>query len=123
MPESGEKPLSELRSFIVQGSEQKRKPERDDGQRRATREEVEIDGRESFFVLRLRWSKWMLRWIGWLIVFNVLLTIWVGTGTAKFDDKEWFLTLITAETFLQIVGLGYVAVRYLFSSGQSDNSD
>lgn len=82
----------------------------------ATAEAVELDGRQRFFNLRDRWSKWIIGWITALIGFNVALTLLVGLGKLNFQEYQWFITVVTVETFLQVVGLGYVAVRFLFSN-------
>jgi hypothetical protein len=81
----------------------------------ADRERIELDGRKAFFKLRSSWSKWIIAWISALIAFNIVLTLSVGTRLLDFRDYEWFVTAVTVETFLQIVGMGYIAVRYLFS--------
>lgn len=80
----------------------------------ADRERVELDGRRDFFRLRRNWSRGILFWITLLIFFNMGITAGVGLGFLSFVGYEWFITAITVETFLQIVGLGYVAARYLF---------
>lgn len=84
----------------------------------ARREAVEIEGRQKFFRLRSRWSWAILSWISVLILFNCGLAIAVGAKWLNFEDNQWFITAVTVETFLQVIGLGFVAVRYLFSSGE-----
>lgn len=79
-------------------------------------ERVELEGRRAFFKLRRIWSGWIIAWVTTLILFNVVLTALVGSGMLNFVPYQWFITAVTVETFLQIVGLGYVAVRFLFSS-------
>lgn len=76
---------------------------------------IEADGRKKYFLLRERWSNWIISWITALIGFNIVLTMFLGRGWLHFEDMQWFISAITVETFLQIVGLGYVAVRFLFS--------
>lgn len=88
----------------------------------ARREAVEIEGRKKFFRLRSRWSWAILSWISVLILFNCGLAVAVGTDWLNFDDNQWFITAVTVETFLQVIGLGFVAVRYLFSSGEGMSS-
>lgn len=83
----------------------------------ADEKRVEIGGRKQFFDLRKSWSRWIIFWITALIVFNVVLTILVGSGCLDFASAPWFITVVTVETFLQVVGLGYVAAKYLFSRG------
>lgn len=95
--------------------------EEDDSKKLAESEaelaKVEVDGRQAFYRLRSDWSAVVQLWISVLITFNIVLTLLVGTRTLSFVGHEWFITAVTVETFLQIVGLGYVAVRFLFSSG------
>lgn len=79
------------------------------------REAVEVAGRREFFLLRSRWSLFIILWISCLTTFNCLLTMFVGFGAFNFKDYKWFVTSVTVETFLQIVGMGYVAVKFLFS--------
>lgn len=76
---------------------------------------VEVDGRKQYFVLRSDWSGYIASWISALIIFNGALTVGVGSGWLQFENMQWFITAVTVETFLQIVGMGYIAVRFLFS--------
>ncbi|WP_260581919.1 hypothetical protein [Sphingopyxis sp. PET50] len=85
----------------------------------AERVRVEIDGRKQFFTLQKGWSTSIIVWISVLIAFNALLTVLVGAGVLSFETAPWFVTAVTVETFLQVVGLGYVAARYLFSNDQN----
>ena len=77
---------------------------------------VEVKGRKQFFNLQKLWSRWIIIWITCLIIFNTILTVLVGLGRLDFKATPWFVTAVTVETFLQVVGLGYVAARFLFSS-------
>lgn len=85
--------------------------------RAAEREHVEINGRRAFFRLRSKWSWWIVIWISSLIIFNASLTYMVGANHLDFKEYQWFITAVTVETFLQIVGMGYIAVKFLFSNG------
>jgi len=76
---------------------------------------IEADGVEKYFSLRSQCSNWMVGWITGLIVFNIVLTASVGYGLLRFENMQWFISAITAETFLQIVSLGYISVKFLFS--------
>lgn len=80
-------------------------------------EAVEIDGRQKFFKMRGTWSCWIIAWITFLILFNAGLTVAVGLKGVDYANMQWFITAVTVETFLQIVGMGYVAVKFLFSRG------
>ncbi|HYN46616.1 MAG TPA: hypothetical protein VES64_08000 [Allosphingosinicella sp.] len=83
------------------------------------RQKVETLGRQKFFNLRTLWSTMIIVWISLLILFNCALAVLVGSGTLDFTRYSTFITTVTVETFLQIVALGAIAVRFLFSSGDS----
>ena len=104
----------------VQGDFRGDDPAKDLAEAQAELARAEVTGRREFFTLRRKWSDVIIIWIWLLIVFNVLLTVAVGKGTLDFTEYQWFVTAVTIETFLQIVGLGYVAVRYLFSDGRGN---
>ncbi|UMM63148.1 hypothetical protein [Aristophania vespae] len=119
--------MSDLRSIIdrsLQNTEEsceeseKSKKKLDWEEQKARAERVEIEGRVKFFELREKWSRGIANWITFQIVSNIMLTFLVGWGCLNFKDYKWFITSVTIETFLQIVGMGYVAVKYLFSSGR-----
>ncbi|WP_293450575.1 hypothetical protein [Planktotalea sp.] len=76
---------------------------------------VEVIGRKRYFDLRDKWSGWIIKWITALIAFNAVITVAVGAGLLDYSEYEWFITAIVVQTFLQIVGLGAIAVRYLFA--------
>lgn len=78
---------------------------------------VEVSGRKKYFDLRDTWSKWIINWITSLIIFNSVVTIALGFGWLDYKDYEWFITAVLIQTFLQIVGLGTLAVAYLFNDG------
>lgn len=80
-----------------------------------TEQQIENEGKESFYVLRTCWSKRITEWISLLIIFNIFLTILIGFNWLNYKDYKWFVNSITFETFLQVVGLGYVAAHFLFS--------
>lgn len=88
---------------------------KDSALKEASLEAVEIGGRKQFYQLQGRWSWWIIGWITALIAFNAGLTVAVGLKWVDFAGMEWFITAVTVETFLQVVGLGYVAAKYLFS--------
>lgn len=109
--------LSSLRDAIAADSVSESDKDTDsaiwDGRLRA----VQVIGLAEKYTLRTKWSDKIIRWIAVLITFNILLTIWVGLDDDAFKDREWFVTAVIVETFLQVVGLGYVAAKYLFSDG------
>ena len=102
---------------IEVGSVDDESPSKELAEARAELARANVQGRKNFFALRQTWSTAIIWWISLLIFFNVALTLAVGTGSLNFDGNEWFITAVTVETFLQVVGLGYVAAKFLFSSG------
>jgi hypothetical protein len=100
---------------IRPGSEKIESEKKEAGVVKGEAELIELDGRRKFFQLRTLWSRWIIGWISVLIGFNAFLTVLVGASILDFYKYQWFVTAVTVETFLQIVGMGYVAVRFLFS--------
>jgi hypothetical protein len=80
------------------------------------RERVELDGRKRFFALRDKWSTAITVWISVFIAFHLLLTVAIGLKYLDFTHYQWLIPMITVENFLQIVGMGYVVVRFLYPS-------
>ncbi|MCH9844863.1 MAG: hypothetical protein K0U39_05075 [Alphaproteobacteria bacterium] len=84
----------------------------------AQRELVELKGREAFFKLRKNWSWFIFSWITGLILFHAILTLLLGLGYMDFQKHKNFLPMIIIEHFLQIVGMGYVVVKFLYPHNQ-----
>lgn len=99
---------------IVAESEEDEDPGKSSELTDAAKRAVEVIGRRKYFDLRDRWSSWIIGWITSLIAFNSLVAILVGMGCLDYSEYEWFITAVLVQTFLQIVGLGAVAVAYLF---------
>src|SRR6266849_1506039 len=80
----------------------------------ARSEKIELDGREQFFELRGLWSFWLILWISFILLFQTGITIAVGAGILNFIEYKWFLPVVIAQSFLQIVGMGVVIVKFLY---------
>jgi len=80
----------------------------------ALREEIELNGRKKFFELRDKWSWSIITWISVFIIFHIVITVLVGCKVLDFQNHEWLLPSIIAENFLQIIGMGYIIVRFLY---------
>lgn len=111
---SAENALKQVRADTLQEDD----PEKRIAVLEAQLKSVNVDGKRKFFALRQQWSSVIITWISLLILFNSVLAIAIGTGSLDFSEYEWFITAVTVETFLQVVGLGYVAAKYLFSDGK-----
>jgi hypothetical protein len=81
---------------------------------RSKLEQAEIDNQNLLVKLRGRWSGWLLGWITTLIVFQILLTGLVGTRLFTFSDHQYFLPLVIGQNVIQVVGMGYVIVKFLY---------
>lgn len=115
MPEDGGANKQPVR--VVVGSEQDDFENKSAGLLAAKREEIEQKGLREYYDLRKIWSNWIIGWICFLILFHAGLTIAVGLKSLDFVNFEWFVTAVTVETFLQVVGMGLIAVKFLFSNG------
>jgi len=80
----------------------------------AYKERIELEGRRQYFFLRKIWSTVIIFWISILICENLTLLVLTGKGVFDFKNYQWFILSVSVESFLQIVGMGYVAVRFLF---------
>lgn len=85
-----------------------------DSRNQAESERIELEGRRQFFKLRGYWSGWLIGWITSLLAFQVLLTVTIGSKLLDFQGYNWFLPMVVAQNFLQIVGMGVVIVRFLY---------
>jgi hypothetical protein len=79
---------------------------------------IELDGREQFFSLRGRWSILLTIWISSILLFQASLTIGVGRGWFDFLHYEWFLPMVIGQSFLQIIGMGFVVVKFLYADAK-----
>ncbi|MBL0725880.1 MAG: hypothetical protein JJW01_02900 [Alphaproteobacteria bacterium] len=81
---------------------------------------IEVSGRESFFKLRNRYSWCIIGWITMIIVFHILIVPLIGLGVFNFKDYPSFLNTIMVEDLMQIFGMGFVVVKFLFTNQPND---
>jgi hypothetical protein len=89
---------------------------------KARAEKIDLDLRQQLIILRNRWSGWLLVWISCLLIFQMALSMAVGWGILDFEKYQWFLPTVIVQTFGQIVGMGYVVVRFLYPGLQGASS-
>jgi len=77
-------------------------------------QEIEASGREDYFKLRKEWSTFLKRLLGVLVAFQIILTILIGMGWLDFLNYKWFIGMVVVETFLQIAGMCFVVIWFLF---------
>ena len=85
-----------------------------DSTNEARREAIELRGRVQFFELRGRWSFWLILWICGILLFQAAVAFAVGAEYLNYKDYQWFLALIFGQSFLQIIGMGVVVVKFLY---------
>lgn len=78
------------------------------------KESVELQGRRQFYHLRLWWSLAIILWISIIMLFHIFLTAMIGLNTWSFLSSQNFLYGIIIENFLQIVGMAYIIVKFLY---------
>jgi hypothetical protein len=73
-----------------------------------------IKGLESFFELRSEWSLFLTLCIGFSLLGQFALAFMIGADLLNFKDYQVFLGAVVVENFLQIAGMGYIVVNFLF---------
>lgn len=93
----------------------------DEELKKGSKESIELEGRRQYFFLQKIWSTVIIFWISILICEDLVILVLTGKGVFNFKNYQWFIMSVSVETFLQIVGMGYVAVRFLFPN-KSENT-
>jgi len=81
---------------------------------KSSSEKIELEGRKDFFRLRKIWSICIILWITVFIAFHGGIALAVGFGHLNYENHQSILLTILAEDFLQILGMGYVIVKFLY---------
>lgn len=76
---------------------------------------MHLEGARDHYLHKGKWSKFLMRAIGGMILFQSGLLLLVGLGWLDFTPYDWLLPVLLVQNFGQIVGLALYAVRYLFS--------
>jgi len=83
---------------------------KDKGENAETLEDKE---NKEILAMRTRWSNWVLILIGTIVVFDILLVWFYGSGIWRFENPNVVIAVIT-DNFLKIVGLGFLITREIF---------
>lgn len=75
---------------------------------------LELQARRQLIALRGRWSWWLIAWISFLLVSEVVIAFFIGLRVMDFEKHSTFLSLLVGQNFLQIVGMGYLIVKFLY---------
>lgn len=65
--------------------------------------------------MRKNWSRWLLRAILAIIIFDFFIIFAVGIGWMKFD-KGYIVPFFVGESLIKTLGLAIVVVKFLFNS-------
>ncbi|MDP4011406.1 MAG: hypothetical protein Q8P72_04230 [Candidatus Roizmanbacteria bacterium] len=76
--------------------------------------EIDNDGRENYYKLRMGWSKFIGIVLSFSIAFQIIVTFMVGAKALSFEENQILINLIMGENFLQIIGLVYVIINFLY---------
>ena len=72
--------------------------------------------------MRKEWSKLFKMVVVAVLLFEIILTIFVGYGWFVFEDS-WFLRIIIVSGFAQILTMPYTITRFLFGKGSLNNKN
>ena len=75
--------------------------------------QAERDAFNTYHDLRKQWAMILKKLLYAMVGFEAALTFFVGFGWLHFPSQV-FLNLIVGQTFLQIVGMCYIVVKFLF---------
>ncbi|MEK7128007.1 MAG: hypothetical protein AAB933_00380 [Patescibacteria group bacterium] len=76
-------------------------------------ETIEDKENQGIIKMRDRWSNWILFLIVLIVLFDMTLVIFLGSGVWNFTNPSIVIVVIT-DNFLKIVGLGYLITRSIF---------
>lgn len=94
----------------------------DDSQQILKERETERIGREKYYLLRDTWSRNLKHLLQVSVYFQVLLAVFVGLNVLVYEKYNSFLMLVAGENFLQIAGMAYIVVKFLFPNTEKDNT-
>lgn len=87
--------------------------------KQAQEEEAELRARLQFLDLQAHWSNWLIGWITGLLILQIILAISVGRDALNYEKYQWFLPMVIVQNFGQIIGMGYIIVKFLYPNGVS----
>lgn len=84
-------------------------------EKESTEAQVKLLGLKDYYGMRRSWGDFLKKCLAVILGFNIILVAFVGIGWLKFED-DWFLRIVLATNFADIIGLVYLVVKFLFSS-------
>jgi hypothetical protein len=83
-------------------------------------ENLELRSRKEFLDMRKTWSRWIIAWITGIIVFHIVLVCLIGCDILEYKDNGWLLVATIVEGLLEIFGMGFIIVKFLFDGRSND---
>lgn len=83
---------------------------------------AEREAYDKYHALRQTWAKVLGNLLYGMVAFEVLLTLCVGLGWLHFPS-QLFLNLVAGQTFLQIAGMCYLVVNFLFPNDKKGSNN
>ncbi len=78
-------------------------------------------GVKDHYLQKKKWSTFLRLSIGFMILFQSGLLIFVGMGMLDFKSYSWLLPSLLIQNLAQVIGLAVYAVKYLFSDISKKN--
>lgn len=78
------------------------------------KENNELKGKRFYYWLRNTWAVFLALVLIASIAFQFWLTYEVGQGHLSFEKYPWLIQIVLSANFVEIVGLCFVVVKFLF---------
>lgn len=82
------------------------------------KKKIENDCTRDYYTLRKGWSIFIAIVLLLSIAFQVVITILVGKKILDFSNNQILINSIMGENFLQIIGLVYVIINFLYPKNE-----
>jgi hypothetical protein len=82
--------------------------------------DIQKKGTLDFYNLRNKWSWHVIRWIWFLLIFQIVILFCIGKQILIFNNTS-FLIVSTIEMCLEVIGMGVFIVQFLYKDPQNQN--
>lgn len=90
-------------------------------EQRLKERETKREGLKKYYELRDKWSRYIRDYVWAMILFQALVTASIGFKWVDFTQYKTLINLIIGQNFAQIVGMGVIVAKFLFSDPKRDN--
>ncbi|KKT35046.1 MAG: hypothetical protein UW24_C0016G0019 [Parcubacteria group bacterium GW2011_GWA2_44_12] len=81
---------------------------------------VELKGKQNYFEIKNFWARIIAVFIALIILFQIVITFFIGFNLLNFDNYKTFLHIVMGENFFQVVGMGYIVANHLFPNKKNE---